>query len=86
MALINKNANVNHVDNTGWTALHVAARNGRNLVASLLLSNGAKVELRDSDGLTAFEEAEGAQGNIIISRRSVKSLRFEKKTQICNFR
>lgn len=38
-------------ENTGRTALHCAAHNGKTAVAQLLLANGAKVDETDGEGL-----------------------------------
>ena len=38
-------------ENTGRTALHCAAHNGKTSVAQLLLANGAKVDETDGEGL-----------------------------------
>lgn len=47
--LINEGINVNHVDDNGQSNLHLAASNFDFNTIKLLLSNGAKVDLRDNN-------------------------------------
>ena len=56
--LLKANANVHAVDNTGWTALHVAAGNGRARVADVLLQANASTTAVDKDGKTPVQFAE----------------------------
>src|ERR1700688_1443620 len=53
-ALINSKADVNQVDEQGYTALILAAYNGSPNVAELLLQHGASPEVRDQIGRTAL--------------------------------
>lgn len=45
------------VDNSGRTALHMAAREGHAIITRILLQNGADHEIRDSNGCTALSLA-----------------------------
>ena len=51
------NANVNHSDEQGNTALHYAAGKGREAMARLLLLHGANKEAKDSEGNTPLHKA-----------------------------
>ena len=44
-------------DEYGWTALHWAALNGHKEVVQLLISNGADVNAKNSDGKTPADLA-----------------------------
>jgi len=46
-------------DESGWTALMVAAMQGHVRLASMLLASGADLEAKDSDGRTALLRACG---------------------------
>ncbi len=46
--LLTKGANPNHQDGFGRTALHYAAQGRHNAIVSLLIENGARIDLRDS--------------------------------------
>ena len=52
--LIDRDANVNQVDEHGTTALMIACQNGHNGVAELLLDRGADVGQARPDGKTAL--------------------------------
>jgi ankyrin repeat protein len=41
----------------GWTPLHWAARHGKRAMAELLLSNGARVDIKDDEGQTPLDIA-----------------------------
>ncbi|XP_031639207.1 ankyrin-1-like [Contarinia nasturtii] len=58
--LIENGADINVKTGTGFTALHLAARNGGAKIVDLLIKNGADTETKDSNGfsgLTALEWA-----------------------------
>lgn len=61
-ALVSAGADVNAVDETGWTPLHYAARNGMGDVAERVLVAGARINAETAKGHTAFDWAmeEGA--------------------------
>ena len=56
--LLQANANVHAVDNYGWTALHIAAWNGRGRVADVLLQANASTTAVNKYGLTPVQLAE----------------------------
>ena len=53
---VEKGANVNAIDNEGWSVLHVAVFHERITVAALLLDHGAKINC-DADGITPLHIA-----------------------------
>ncbi len=69
--LIQHGINVNARDNSGTTALHAAAWNGRIKIAALLLKNGAKLNLPGSHGRTPLHVAT-VQGDINMIRLLVE--------------
>jgi ankyrin repeat protein len=50
--LLSREADVTHVDNYGWSALHHAAQQGKNDFVNILLDNKASLSIRDRDGRT----------------------------------
>jgi ankyrin repeat protein len=50
----------------GWTALHIACREGHRLVVRLLLDKGWEVNARDADGATPLQLAKGAGHAAIV--------------------
>jgi len=52
--LVSKGADPNRCDVSGWTPLHVAARNNRSVVVQELLQAGAAFASRDGDGRCAI--------------------------------
>lgn len=48
---------INHIDDTGRTALHIAARHGSDKVIEALIERGADLSLKDGDGFKAIEIA-----------------------------
>lgn len=48
--------------NSGWTALHIACILGHDEIKDLLIAAGAHQEIRDSNGLTPFEEQDLVEG------------------------
>lgn len=56
--LLRHNADVNAVDDIGYTALMAAAFNGHLDVVKVLVSNGADLTIRNDENLTASEAAE----------------------------
>lgn len=55
--LINHHSEVNAVDRWRFTPLHEAAQKGRTQLCSLLVNNGADVNMKNQDGQTAFDIA-----------------------------
>ncbi|KAJ7861556.1 ankyrin repeat-containing domain protein [Mycena olivaceomarginata] len=55
--LIERNASVDLADEDGWTALHLASRNGQLEVARLLIERNASIDLATKDGATALHLA-----------------------------
>ncbi|XP_050361665.1 ankyrin repeat domain-containing protein 39-like isoform X1 [Nymphalis io] len=52
---------VNSIDNSGYTALHYAARNGHDRICSILLQNGAQINASTRSGkATALHRAAAA--------------------------
>ena len=47
-------AEVDAAEETGWTALHLAARNGFDQICAVLLGAGARLDAKASDGWTPF--------------------------------
>jgi ankyrin repeat protein len=57
-ALLDRGANVNHINRHGKTALHYAAKTGDIDCTRILMERGINPDICDSDGHTAFEIAE----------------------------
>ena len=55
--LIESGADPNKPDESDWTPLHYAARNGSQDVVKLLLDGGAEVNIADSEGRTPLHHA-----------------------------
>lgn len=53
--LLNKEANLDHVNNAGNTPLHIASSNGNVSVVELLLNSGAKVCIHNNQGQTCLD-------------------------------
>lgn len=64
--LIEYNANINFQDDCNNTPLHYAAYNGGSHVVQTLLLNGAKTDLKNRDGHTAYELAEKRKLNWVL--------------------
>lgn len=62
---LNNGAEINAVDEYGYTALHSAAENGHLEVVKLLVEQGADVNIRTQDGKTAAELAEAENPNVV---------------------
>ena len=56
-ALLDKQAILDHVNNRGDTALHIASSHGKVRVVELLLNVGANVCLRNSQGQSCLDVA-----------------------------
>jgi ankyrin repeat protein len=68
--LIAKTSNINSRDNSGRTALMLAANEGNNDLISDLISNGADINLKDNKGMTAYMYAAGlykGAGNVMLT-------------------
>ncbi|KAJ6596035.1 ankyrin repeat-containing domain protein, partial [Mycena sp. CBHHK59/15] len=50
--LIDKNAEVDVVDNSGWTPLHIAASAGHEEIVQELVGAGADVNKKNNKGIT----------------------------------
>ncbi|MCE2539730.1 MAG: ankyrin repeat domain-containing protein, partial [Acidobacteria bacterium] len=59
--LIEAGADVNAVNEAGFTALHGAAFRGLNEVIEYLVAQGAAIDARDFRGRTAYRMAEGSK-------------------------
>jgi len=58
LELLNDGANANQIDRVyGWSALHLAARDGKISLARALLKHGAVVDIRDRVGQTPLHRA-----------------------------
>jgi ankyrin repeat protein len=57
--LANLGADVNAADSTGQTALHGAAYIGADAIIQFLVQHGARVDAKDSYGMTPISIAEG---------------------------
>lgn len=55
--MLTSGADVNRVDYFGRSPLYIAARNGNEKIAQLLIDNGADVNLGDKTGKTPLERA-----------------------------
>lgn len=55
--LLNSGVDVNMVDSTGATALHLAIWKQRNDIAKLLIDNGARADIISHDGMSATDIA-----------------------------
>lgn len=60
--ILENGANINILNRSGKSALHVAAENGDVANLNLLISNGANLNIRDKFGLTAMHLA-ASNGN-----------------------
>ena len=65
--LLNKGANVMHVDNEGRTALSLAAIQGHKVVAKLLLKNDAGINAQDKKGNTPLALAAEKNHDAVVS-------------------
>jgi Ca2+-binding EF-hand superfamily protein len=77
---LDKGIDVNSVDDTGATVLHMAAVEGHREVVSLLLKRGADPSIKDSQGRTALDLAESTNvDGIVDNDRVVTILRTHKR-------
>ena len=60
-ALLGAGADINKQDNTGWTPLMAAAQKGKIEVVRELLKRGAKKDLKNIYGKTAYDKADTAE-------------------------
>lgn len=74
-SLLEHGADVNTVRNDRFTALHLAARDGKVEVVRVLLEHGADVGAETWDGKTAFQLAPGEEGTEIKKLLSVHGAR-----------
>ena len=70
LLLIERGADVNHVDKKGMTALHYAASIdfGDSGMIELLLQSGARPDIKTPEGLTALDLARRYQHTTLIAR------------------
>ncbi|KAM0433461.1 hypothetical protein ACHAPT_004341 [Fusarium lateritium] len=66
---------------SGWSALHVAAQEGRLSAAKALLRHGAKVDLKDNHGMTAkhYAEENGLTEMVALLEGSVEQPVVERR-------
>jgi ankyrin repeat protein len=65
MLLLERNVQVNAVDDQGQTPLHVAAIWGQAAMVQFLLDHGADISLKTKDGETALDVADKSpSGNV----------------------
>jgi len=57
LALHKSGCNLNSLDEEGFTPLHIACKYGHHDMASILLTNGAEIELKDRSGKTPLHLA-----------------------------
>jgi len=62
----NPDADINEVDENGYTPLHLACDRGNPAMVELLLSRGADRSIKDADDLTALELAEISDHKSIV--------------------
>ncbi len=66
--LVEMGADVNQVNDTGWTALHAAAFMGANPVVEYLMSRGASINVRNGCGQTPLSLAAGTDSKGLLQR------------------
>ena len=80
--LLSKKANVNALDDNGWTPLYYAIDIDKRQVAELLLSHGANVNIRAKDGMSALLYAVAEDSleiaKLLISSRADVNVRENK--------
>lgn len=69
--LLNVHASVDDVNMDGDTALHVACRQGHVGIVNLLLTNGASLDVRNTQSVTCLETA-AQSGNDEVALAMVK--------------
>jgi len=67
---LNNGADINAVDEYGYSALHSAAEDGNLEIVKLLVEHGANVNLRTHDGKTAAEIADEEYPNVAAYLRT----------------
>jgi ankyrin repeat protein len=65
---------------TGWTALHRAAHEGRRSIAALLLDRGADPHERSAEGLTPLHLARNAVAELLLVRGADVNARTSRGT------
>ncbi len=65
--LLARGAQVDQIDDRGWTALHVASANGRAATVQSLLAAGASVDVHTVHGLTPLDIAHSRQHADVVS-------------------
>lgn len=80
-ARIREGANVNQADETGMTALHLAARGNQSKCLSILLRAGADPTIPDRNGRTALQSATSARAAGIL--KAAADAR-NRETELCD--
>ena len=62
-------ADVNATNELGQTALHGAAALGMNRIIQFLAEQGAKIDVKDHNGFTPLDIAQGARLNAVLTAR-----------------
>ena len=71
-------ADVNHANPGGWTALMMAARQGRAEAAKVLLHAGANPDMKNHEGKTAWDYIKGKKRMEYVFERAIKEW-YEKQ-------
>lgn len=66
--LIERGADVNAVNDGGWTPLHHAIEKGHENVVRMLIGAGANVNVRQNDGWTPLHQAVASGDGLNLSK------------------
>jgi ankyrin repeat protein len=75
--LVAKKINLDEVDKNGVTALHIAVQNGYKNIAALLVSMGARSDVKDTQGKSSAELAnqqDDTEVKRLIPTKSIKAI------------
>ena len=78
--LLEHKTDVNAKDESGWIALHWAAKNGYETVVQLLMDRGADINAEDNDSETALRWA-AKYGNKTVVRQLKTAAKSRLKSQ-----